>query len=176
MEEKVIISGVGGQGSLLIGKLMGYSATSANKYASFLPQYGAQKRGGLAECSVVLSDKPIISPIIGLADSVIAFDPKSLEANLHKIKPNGKLFVNSSMCEVNTERKDIEIIKLPVDDLAREMGSKQVANMIMLGAFIIKTGTFTAEEVNHAIEKMLAKKPKFIDINKKAVIKGTSLV
>lgn len=175
MEQRIKIAGVGGQGVMVTGKILGYAASDHGKGASFLPQYGTQQRGGTASCTVILSDNAVDSPIVSMADSLVIFQQAALDAYLHQLKSGGLLFMNSDTCEV-PERDDIEVISLPVDTLAREMGSKQVANIIMLGAITQKTGIFTKEEIVHTLHHVLGKKQEMMEINEKAIELGVSLV
>ena len=172
MEERMIIAGFGGQGVLLTGKLLGFAACHSNNCATFLPSYGGQQRGGPAMCTVVLSDQEISSPVIGVADTLMAFNQNAIDEYLPRLKTNGKLYINSSLCNTDIDRDDVEVVEVPIDDLAKEMGKRQVANIIMLGVYISKTGIFTQEEMNLAIEKFLHSKPQFIELNKDAIKKG----
>lgn len=175
MELKIIIAGFGGQGVMVTGKLLGYTACDAGKKAMFLPQYGPEQRGGTASCTVILSDEEVGSPIVGKADVLMAFNQPSLEKFLPRLKEGGKLFANSSLCSLSTVPNGIKVIALPIDELAKEMGSRQVANIIMTGAFITETGIFTEEELQTTVKHVLGKKPALIELNEAAVKKGVEL-
>ena len=175
MEQSLIIAGFGGQGVMLTGKILGYAATDHDKKAVFLPQYGTQQRGGTASCTVIVSDDEVGCPIVSQADVVMIFNQPSMEVFAGRVKPGGILFMNSSLC-TKPERDDITIIDLPVDELAMELGSQQVANLIMLGAYAAKTGTFETEELTSTMAHLLEARPEMLDINKAAIEKGASLV
>ncbi len=175
MEQRIKIAGTGGQGVMVTGKILGYAASDHDKFASFLPQYGTQMRGGTASCTLIVSDEEIGSPIVSIADLMMMFQQEALDKNIDKLKPGGLLFINSNTCEI-PNRSDIEVVALPVDELAREMGSKQVANIIMLGAYAAKTGMFTVPEIIHTLEHVFESKPKVWDINERALVKGANLI
>lgn len=175
MEQRMKIAGTGGQGVMVTGKILGYAASDHDKFASFLPQYGTQMRGGTASCTLIVSDEEIGSPIVSIADIMMMFQQSALDAYLDQLKPGGLLFINSNTCKA-PERGDIEVIALPVDDLAKELGAKQTANIIMLGAYVAKTGMFSVEEITKTLEHVFESKPQVWAINEKAILKGASLV
>lgn len=155
MIEKIIISGVGGQGVMMTGKLLCYAAIDSGKYATFLPEYGAQQRGGPARCTVILSDAPVNSPVAGITDTLIAFDQASVDEFLPRVKEGGKAFVNASLCHVDTLPAGVQLVSLPVDNIADDMGARQVANLIMLGAYLAVSNIVSQEEMNRAIAHSL---------------------
>lgn len=176
MELKMIIAGFGGQGVMVTGKLLGYAACAHGKQAMFLPQYGPEQRGGTASCTVILSDEEIGSPIVGKADVLMVFNQPSLEKFLPRLKKGGMLFANSTLCDTSAVSEDIEVLAIPIDDMAKEMGVRQVANIIMTGAFSAKTGIFTEKEIADTVKKVLGKKPELMALNEAAVIKGIHLM
>lgn len=176
MELKMIIAGFGGQGVMVTGKLLGYAACAHNKQAMFLPQYGPEQRGGTASCTVILSEDEIGSPIVGKADVLMVFNQPSLEKFLPRLKEGGLLFANATLCDTAGLEGRFEVISIPVDDMAKEMGVRQVANIIMTGAFTAKTGIFTADEISETVKHVLGKKPELIDLNEEAVQKGIALM
>ena len=175
MEQRMKIAGIGGQGVMVTGKILGYAASDHDKYASFLPRYGTQMRGGTAGCTLIVSDEEIGSPIVSIADLLMIFHQSALEAYIDQLKPGGLLFMDSDTCKM-PERDDIDVVALPVDEIARELGSKQVANIVMLGAYVAKTKMFTIEEIIHTLEHVFESKPQVWEINEKAIRKGASLV
>lgn len=175
MEKSLIIAGFGGQGVMLTGKILGYAATDHNKRAVFLPQYGTQQRGGTASCNVIVSDGKVGNPVVGTADNMMIFNQPSMEVFASRVKPGGLLLMNSTLC-TRPDRDDITIIEIPMDDLAIELGSQQVANLIMLGAFVEKTGIFTIDEIISTMRHLLEKRPEMMEINEKAIRKGAELV
>lgn len=175
MEQRMKIAGIGGQGVMVTGKILGYAASDHDKFASFLPRYGTQMRGGTASCTLIVSDEEIGSPIVSMADLMMIFEQSALDAFIDQLKARGLLFIDSNTCTV-PDRDDIEVVALPVDEIAREMGSKQVANIIMLGAYVEKTKMFTIEEIIHTLEHVFETKPQVWELNEKAVLKGASLI
>ena len=176
MELKMIIAGFGGQGVMVTGKLLGYAACDTGKKAMFLPQYGPEQRGGTASCTVILSEDEVGSPIVGKADVLMVFNQPSLEKFLPRLKKGGTLFANSTLCDTANVPADVKVVAIPVDDLAKEMGSRQVANIIMTGAFVKETGIFTVEELQETVKHVLGKKPALIPLNEAAVKKGVELI
>ena len=132
-------------------------------------------RGGTAACTLIVSDEEIGSPIVSVADLLIIFHQDALNTYIDQLKPGGLLFIDSDTCKA-PERDDIEVVALPVDELARELGSKQVANIIMLGAYVAKTKMFTVDEIIHTLEHVFETKPHVWELNEKAIRKGASLV
>lgn len=175
MEIKMKIAGTGGQGVMVTGKILGYAASDHNKFASFLPQYGTQQRGGTASCTVIVSDKDVTSPIVGQPNTLMIFEQSALDAHIGKLKSGGLLFINSNTCEV-PQRSDIEVVAVPVDEMARAMGSRQVANIIMLGAFIKKTGCFTEDEIIETLSHVFESKPQVMPMNIQAIHEGAALI
>ncbi len=172
MENRIIAAGFGGQGVMMIGQLLCYAAAEFDKEALFYPVYGVQQRGGNANCSVILSDEPIGSPVSIELDSLIAMNAAGLQEFQAKVKKGGHIYINSSMVNPADVRDDVECIAVPVDDMALELGSPKVANIIMLGAFVGKSGFYTEEEILHVVCAKLAKKPQFLEMNKAAVKLG----
>jgi 2-oxoglutarate ferredoxin oxidoreductase subunit gamma len=165
MEKSLLIAGFGGQGVMLMGKNIGKAAIKANLNATFFPSYGAEMRGGTANCSVVISDKKICSPVKQLLDAIIVMNDLSYNKFVSRVKKGGTLFVNSSLIKTKYEGDDITVHYIPVNDIAMKLGNPIVANMAMLGAYVAKTGTINAEKMIEVIKETLQKKPKLIDIN-----------
>ena len=155
MELKMIIAGFGGQGVMVTGKLLGYTACANHKQAMFLPQYGPEQRGGTASCTVILSEEEVGSPIVGKADVLMVFNQPSLEKFLPRLKEGGLLFANGSLCDTSDLTEQFEVVSIPIDEMA---------------------GIFTQEELSKSVKHMLGKKPEFIELNEAAVQKGISLV
>jgi 2-oxoglutarate ferredoxin oxidoreductase subunit gamma len=174
MEERIYIAGVGGQGAILTGKLACYSAIRRDNYASFLPTYGAAQRGGSAACTVVLSDEEILSPVVEKLDTLIALSQSGYNEHIARLKEGGKLFVNSSLVQVDeaTKNGNYKVYELPADAIADELGVRRVANIVMLGCYTKNAGVIELDDVQYALEKSLASKPDLIEINKQALTKG----
>ena len=176
MELKMIIAGFGGQGVMVTGKLLGYAACAHQKKAMFLPQYGPEQRGGTASCTVILSDDEIGSPIVGKADVLMVFNQPSLEKFLPRLKTGGLLMANATLCNTEHLSDTYDVVAIPIDDMAKQMGARQIANIITPGAFTAKTGIFTDAEISETVKQVLGKKPELIALNEQAVQKGICLV
>ncbi len=176
MEKKLIIAGFGGQGVLSLGQFIAYSAMNENLDVTWLPSYGPEMRGGTANCSVVVSDKPVASPVISKPDCLIAMNKPSLYKFVDKVVPGGLIIVNKSLIEDKVERTDVKVAYVEANELAHEVGNVKTANIIVLGAFIKLSGLLPYETVDATIDKIFAKKPKVIPMNKVAFKKGFDCV
>jgi len=175
---RVICAGFGGQGVMSMGQLLTYAGMIEGKEVSWLPSYGPEMRGGTANCSVTVSDKPVGSPVIsGDATSAIVMNLPSLEKFESEVKPGGKILVNSSLIERKVERKDVDVYYIPANDIALELGNPKVANMIMLGAYLQTEPTVEVDSILEAFKKVFGpSKEKFIPLNKDALEKGANSV
>ena len=166
---KIFIAGSGGQGILLMGQMLAYAAMLEDKAATFLPSYGPEMRGGLANCTVVISDKPISCPLIFEADLVVAMNMPSKVKFTPLVKKGGILLFNSSFEEDGERRDDIKTVGLPVNDIALEMGNPKIANMIMLGEVIRNYPVVEASSIEQVIDKVFTgRKAALVPLNKKA--------
>ncbi len=171
--EEIVIAGFGGQGVILIGKLLSQSAMAAGRQVCYMPAYGPEVRGGTANCMVVISDVPIASPVVSAPSAVIAMNKASLERFCPKMQSGGLLVMNRSMIENDPPRDDIDVLAIPADDLARELGSPKSANMVALGAYIAKREILDPDQVIQNLSKVLAKRyHQTIPINQKALLRG----
>ena len=153
---KLIIAGFGGQGVLVIGNLLAYAAMIEGKYVTYLPVYGVEMRGGTANCTVVISSRQIGSPVVGRPHAAIVMNLPSLVKYEPLILPSGLLFINSSLIEPGeASRKDIEILSIPVNEVAIDHGSPKLANMVALGAFNQKTKLVQMTSLFESLEKVL---------------------
>ncbi|HOK17977.1 MAG TPA: 2-oxoacid:acceptor oxidoreductase family protein [Caldisericia bacterium] len=174
---EVIIAGFGGQGVMLMGETICEAATSMGVNATFFPSYGPETRGGTANCNVIVSDKPIASPVLATSQNIIVMNKPSLDKFESKVKEKGYIFVNSSLIDREVQRTDIEVIKVPANEIAEKLGSSVVANMVMLGAFIEKIKVIPIDKIKYVVEKFLGEEKKeLIDINLKALDEGVKLV
>ncbi|WP_035292402.1 2-oxoacid:acceptor oxidoreductase family protein [Clostridium sp. KNHs214] len=170
MTQEVIFAGFGGQGILSMGKFLAYAGMDANLNVSWLPSYGPEMRGGTANCSVILSKEPVGSPIVTEPSSVIVMNRPSLDKFEESMVKGGLLIMDSDLVNRDAERKDIEVIKIPAQSEAEKLGSKKIANMILLGALVKKTGIVSMEELLAALKAH--GKEKFYEVNKAALEKG----
>lgn len=173
MMDKVLLAGFGGQGVMFIGKVMAYAGMTAKLEVCWIPSYGPEMRGGTANCSVIISDEEINSPVIEQADCGIVLNQPSYEKFLGRIKPGGALVVNSSIVKLEAVRNDIEVISIPAGDIANELGSASLANMVCLGALIGKLKLINMERIEKAMEAIVGKKkPEMYELNIAAIKKG----
>lgn len=167
---KLIIAGFGGQGVLIMGQLIAYAAMQEGKEVTWLPSYGPEMRGGTANCSVIVSDKKISSPIILEADVVAAMNLPSLVRFERILKPGGQLFVNTSLIENLPTRNDLKVWNINANEIAAGLGNDKVSNMVVLGAIVNKTGMVKAESVENAMEKLIkGGKEKLLPLNRQAL-------
>lgn len=136
MFEQMIIAGFGGQGVLFVGKTLAYLGMDTNKNISWLPSYGPEMRGGTCNCSVIISDNQIGSPIIVNPDTLIVMNKPSLEKFADTVKPGGLIVLDSSLIDTKVTRDDINVIYIPAMKIAEEHGNAQLGNMVMAGAYI----------------------------------------
>lgn len=177
MLQEIILAGFGGQGVMSMGQLLAYAGLMEEKNVSWIPSYGPEMRGGTANCSVTISDEPVSSPIVAEPDTLIVLNRPSLEKFEKEIKSGGVLLINSSLIDIESNRKDIRVLKIPANDLANEkLGNSRVANMIILGAFVELTGAVSIESVVSALKKVLPEyRHKLIPLNRQALEMGVEL-
>lgn len=153
METTLICSGLGGQGVMMIGQLLGYATCAdENKSVTFYPSYGFEMRGGSANCYVVLSDERIGAAKFSKTDNVIALSEDALTQYLDSLKPGGNLFVNSSLIKGKIEREDIQIHYIDALEIAQEAGSPRSTNLVMLGAFVETTKVMEPDAIIAAMK------------------------
>jgi 2-oxoglutarate ferredoxin oxidoreductase subunit gamma len=177
MIEKIIIAGAGGQGIMLLGKVLALAVMKENKFVTWLPSYGAEVRGGAAYCMVIISDKEIGSPYIEKADTLIAMNEPSLEKFKDRLVNKGLLILNSSLAEMKPRRNNHSIIKKPFTDIAADLGNLKVANIVALGCFIARTKVVDIKTVLKVIEELTPEgRIELCEINKQALSKGAALI
>lgn len=173
---EIIFAGFGGQGVLSMGQIIAYSAMMENKEVSWMPSYGPEMRGGTANCTVIVSDTRISSPMVSVFDSGIILNQPSLEKFEPFIKPGGLLMYEQSTIITPPSRTDIEVISIPAIEEAQKLNKKQVANMIMVGAFLEKRPLVKIETILNALKKVLPERHHhLIPVNEKALMRGQEL-
>lgn len=173
MTHEVIMAGFGGQGVLSMGTLLAYAAMLEGKKVSWMPSYGPEMRGGAANCHVIVSGEQVASPVVTEPTAVIAMSRPALDKFESWLRPGGLLIINTSMVNARPGRKDITVVELPVNEMALELGSDKVANMIALGAFLEMTGAVSADSVLESLKKALpAHRHSLIPLNKEALARG----
>jgi 2-oxoglutarate ferredoxin oxidoreductase subunit gamma len=175
MQNDVIMAGFGGQGILLIGKMLAYAGMHAGKEVSWLPSYGPEMRGGTCNCTVVISDRPVGSPVIRSPRAVVAMNLPSLEKFESDIRQGGLLLINSSLINRSAEREDLMVVEVPANEIASDLGNPRGANMVALGAYIGATEAVSLDHVIEVIRETFAAKPAVIDVNIEALRKGFEL-
>jgi len=173
---KTVFAGFGGQGVLSMGLNLAQAAMMEGKHVTYLPSYGAEVRGGTANCTVAISDEEIASPVASAPEFVVAMNKPSLVRFQNQIQSGGVLLINSTLIDAELSRGDIDVVKVPAGEIADELGSPKSANMVMLGAFIKKSNLVSLNTVIEELKNTLKKKEKLIAINEKALMAGYNLV
>ncbi len=155
---ELIIAGFGGQGILSAGRLIAYAGMLEGKYVSWLPSYGPEMRGGTANCSVVISDEPVGSPILDTVNCLVVMNGPSLEKFERIVEPNGLIISDSSLVETKPKRTDVDFAGVPATQYASDMGNLTYANIIILGKLLAKTGIVSKESFEAALKKVLPSK------------------
>ena len=173
MTNQILIAGFGGQGVLFAGKFLAYKGLLEEKQISWLPSYGPEMRGGTANCSVIISDEPVGSPIVSNPDALIAMNLPSLDKYEPAVAPGGKVFIDSTLIDRKALRDDIDAYYIPATKMAADAGIPTLANMIILGKMIKETGAVSFENLLDAMKKVVsAKRAELMDINIKALETG----
>ena len=177
MEYCIIIAGSGGQGILFLGKIIAHAAMKEDREVTWFPSYGAEIRGGTANCTVVISDELIGSPIIKNADYFIVLNEASYNKFINRVVSEGILIYDSSIIKTSNTRKDIKIFPIEASKEAAIIADPKFANMVLLGAFIKILKTVSIDKVLETIEEVIPPKRKeIIEINKKLILRGYSIL
>ena len=170
---EIVFAGFGGQGVLTAGLIVSQIALYKGFHATWMPAYGAAQRGGTANCSVILSDERIGSPVVEAPTEVIAMNRPSLTKFEPSVVPGGTVFVNSSIVIDKVQRTDVKAVYVPCDAIAADLGNPKVGNMVMLGAYIGATKALKVETVENMIQEMFTgKKAKLVPLNLEALHRG----
>lgn len=176
MERNLMVAGFGGQGVMLLGKMLAYgTCESTDKYVTFFPSYGAEQRGGTANCYVVISDEEIGAPLGDFMDDLIVMNQASMDKFLYKLNPGGTLFVNSSIAKNPVPRDDVKIVEAPVTEMALELGNAKVLNVIMLGVYVGYTQVVPEDVILDTLRHQLASKAQLIPLNERAFAAGLEI-
>lgn len=177
MEHRIIIAGSGGQGILFLGKVLAHSAMKQDLEVTWFPSYGAEMRGGTANCMVVISDELIGSPIIKIADYLIALNESSFKKFSSRIKSSGKIIFDSSIIKNSYNRDDVTYYPIEASKEASQIATPKLANMILLGAFIKMINLIDITNVLETIDEVIpSKRKEMIEINKKLILRGFTLI
>ena len=170
---QILIAGFGGQGVLFAGKFLAYKGLVQDKQVSWLPSYGPEMRGGTANCSVILSDTPVGSPIITTPDVLVAMNLPSLQKFVDTVAPGGKIILDSTLINAKVERSDVEVFYIPATQMAKDAGFGSLANMILAGKVLKEIDNVTWDGNKETLESFIpAKKANLIDVNCQALQLG----
>jgi 2-oxoglutarate ferredoxin oxidoreductase subunit gamma len=172
MHAEIAIAGSGGQGVLLIGRILAEAGVLEGREVVWLPSYGAEKRGGSVGCHVTISDTKIGSLVISHPDAAIAMNQISAVKFEASVKPRGLLIINESLVSLKVKRADITVAYIAASQLAMELGSDSVANMVVLGTLVAGYSVVSSQSVIRTMETMFGKNPKALEMNKRAFLKG----
>lgn len=177
MTKKTIFSGFGGQGVLMMGYVLAVAAMRDGRNVTYLPTYGAEVRGGTANCTVVVSDEEIFSPVASYPDYAVIMNMPSLVKYEGAMKEGGIIVLNSSLVDKDPSRKDVEVVKVPANDIAKELGSDRTINMIMLGAFVAKTKITSLDAIMNGLSEIVkVKKASVMKLNREGLDRGAEYV
>jgi 2-oxoglutarate ferredoxin oxidoreductase subunit gamma len=172
-EEKIIVAGFGGQGVMMIGQLLAYAGNEKNYNSLWVPSYGPETRGGTANCSIIISETAIYSPVFQEADVVLVLNQPSYDRFMNQVGKGGLLLYNSSLIESVKSSPHYRVVGIPINDIATEMGNPKIANMVLLGAYLATSPLFTMQEMQSVLKHYLKDgKEKLYDINVLALEKG----
>lgn len=170
---QILIAGFGGQGILFAGKFLAYKGLLEGKQISWLPSYGPEMRGGTANCSVIISDTPVGSPIVSNPDLLVVMNLPSLDKYENAAVPGSKIFVDSALIDRKVQREDVDVFYIPATKLASDAGIPTLANMIMMGKMIRQTSVVSFDDIKSALEKVVsAKHADMLSYNLKALETG----
>ena len=173
MTEKSFFAGFGGQGIVSLGQLWVYCAMQEGRNVTFFPFYGAEKRGGIARASVIISDDEIASPLVITADSAIVMNNDSLPVCEEILRKDGLLLINSTLVKKNPLRSDLKIVKIEASGLAEQIGHVRFANMVAMGALAQLTGAFSLANIEEILLKFFTEdKHRFVPMNVQAIKAG----
>ncbi|MDH4222134.1 MAG: 2-oxoacid:acceptor oxidoreductase family protein [candidate division Zixibacteria bacterium] len=177
MYQGVIMSGFGGQGIISAGILLAYTGLTEGKHVTFFPAYGAEMRGGTANCSVVISSEEIASPVVAFPDTLIVMNEPSLTKFEPSIRKGGLLLINSSLVSGKSKRDDLNIHYIRANEFAEKLGTIKIANMVMIGAYSRITGAISIEGLRKSLKKVFPRaRQDILDMDLEALKKGMETV
>jgi 2-oxoglutarate ferredoxin oxidoreductase subunit gamma len=174
--EDITMAGFGGQGLMFIGKLLAYGAMKEGRNVTWIPSYGPEMRGGTANCTIVISNEEIGSPVIPRPRALIIMNNPSLAAFEQRLQSNGLLLFNSSFVTRPIARKDIRAVSIEANEVAANLGNEKAANMVMLGAYIAYTKVVSEESIVEGLKELFGKKRDLLETNVRAFEEGTKFV
>jgi len=172
----LVIAGFGGQGVLFAGQLLAHAALNADLHTTWYPSYGPEMRGGTANCTVIVSDEPIGSPVVARPQAAIVLNLPSLDRYEPLLRPGGLLIVNASLIDREVGRDDLDVVAIPADDVAAELGDPRLTNMVLVGALLARLPLFGLAHVMDTLEKVLPERHRrLLPANRAALERGAEL-
>ena len=175
MQQECKFAGFGGQGIMTIGKLLALTGMQQGHEVVWLPSYGPEMRGGTAYCTVVVADRPVGSPVINRPQHLVVMNRPSLEKFQNTVKPGGVIVINSSLIPITCEREDVDVLHVPCNEIAIELGNVRTASMIALGAFAERADMVSFDELKRVVEGQFSRKPAIAEINVTALERGAKI-
>ena len=172
MQSEIMFAGFGGQGILMSGKLLAHAAMEEGREVIWIPSYGPEMRGGTAYCLVIVSDRAIGSPVVRNPAHLVAMNRPSLEKFAPVVKPSGVVLINTSLIPIEAGRDDVDVIKVPVTNIAKELGNVRAANVVALGAFVARSRIVGFDTLRHCVKEEFASKKDFLSLNVEALEAG----
>lgn len=177
MQTEIIIAGFGGQGVLFAGQLLAYAAMDEGREVTWIPSYGPEMRGGTANCTVIISDEEIGSPLVRSPQAAIAMNMPSMDKYEPMVKPGGVLVVNASIINRGVERKDIHTVLIPANEIAESLGDRRMANMVLLGSLFANLPVLPQEALERALKAHLsARHHRLLPLNIQAINRGAEFI
>ena len=177
MQTEIVIAGFGGQGVLFAGQVLAYAAMDNGKEVTWIPSYGPEMRGGTANCTVVIADEEIGSPIVRNPTAVLAMNQPSLEKYEPRVIENGTLIINSSLIDQTVERADLRCVKIPANEIAESLGDKRMTTIVMIGALLTEIPVLTIESIEATLQTHLPERhKKLLPVNFQALRAGADFV
>ena len=176
MQQAIVISGFGGQGTLFAGMVLAYAGMDQGKHVTWIPSYGPEMRGGTANATVIVSDEEIGSPVVRYPDAAVVLNNPSMEKYESLIKAGGVLVANSSLVSAPSHRPDITYVPVPASDIATQLGDVRMANMVALGALAEATKILPVEAIRQALQDHLPERKRYLlEPNQRAVQEGAQI-
>ncbi|KJS20111.1 MAG: 2-oxoacid:ferredoxin oxidoreductase subunit gamma [Clostridiaceae bacterium BRH_c20a] len=167
---ELLLAGFGGQGVMLMGKILAYAGMKEKKQVMFIPSYGSEMRGGTANCSVILSDEEIDAPVVSKPTVLVAMNTPSFDKFEASVKENGIIILNSSLITREEIRENVKVIKVPASDIAKELGNERIINMVLLGALVAATNCVKVDSIMASLKEILPPhRHDLLPLNQKAI-------
>ncbi|KJS88389.1 MAG: 2-oxoacid:ferredoxin oxidoreductase subunit gamma [Peptococcaceae bacterium BICA1-8] len=174
---ELLLAGFGGQGVMLMGKILAYAGMKEEKQVMFIPSYGSEMRGGTANCSVILSEEEIDAPVVSKPTVLVAMNTPSFDKFESSVKENGIIILNSSLITKETTRENVKIVKVPASDIAKGLGNERIINMVLLGTLIAVTNCVKVGSIMASLKEILPPhRHNLLPLNQKAIEDAMSLV